>query len=141
MTFLKHALSKLRALMTEPRPTRYLVFILLASWAWLGMTVIEEGIPIKRFLGVSFLTVVFLWSRYGIAIQDDLVATRKAARKSREKQEFLKTLALCFTLPILVMLWSDFWRGVAVLAIVSVGAILYWVVTPANRVKRRAKPD
>jgi len=131
-------LESFRRWLTRPRPTRYLVLILVGSWFWLA---IAEEKSLGRYLLATGVAIVSVWSRFGAEISKDLAASGGNSRKrrDRDKRDFLGKIATISALPIVITFYVDFRIGLRVLALVLIMTTIHVVLAPGKLLTEGSK--
>jgi hypothetical protein len=135
----------LRRWLAASRPTKYLVFVLVASLVWLWIAL---GLPpILQYLLALFMVFIFAWLKYGWVIKGDFArrATWTQHRRRKESRDFLRTIAMMTFLPVVFTIRADFWLGIELLGtfllISGVYILVMWRdLEFQRRLERRWKP-
>jgi hypothetical protein len=119
----------LRDFLTARRPTRHLLYPLLACWIWLGFALDQ---PLNQFLYGTILALVFVCVRWGPFVWHEM-ATKPANRKQLQRQEKRELLLVISGLAVfvgLVTIRADLQAGVIVFVSLAIIGVAYAVLAP-----------
>ena len=125
-------LERFQRFLTTPRPTKYLIFVLIGSWVWLW--IVSDYPPAFWYVGNTLVVVAFLWLRHGRAIREDLARQASPSRRnpSQRKRDFLGVIGKTTILPLVITLWFVPRTGLLLLFLLGLLALITLYLMPGD---------